>query len=82
MKTMETEFIYLDVCALCRPFDDQRYVRIRLESEAVQLILETVRFKHIRLAVSPVHHKEIEDIVDPIERHNLLSLLANLWCMG
>jgi hypothetical protein len=32
--------IYLDICYLNRPFDDQRQDRIRLESEAVPLILE------------------------------------------
>jgi hypothetical protein len=31
--------IYLDVCCLNRPFDDQRQERIRLEAEAVPLIL-------------------------------------------
>ncbi len=31
--------VYLDVCCLNRPFDDQRQSRIRLESEAVLLIL-------------------------------------------
>ena len=31
--------IYLDVCCLNRPFDDQRQDRIRLEAEAVLLIL-------------------------------------------
>lgn len=76
-RSVKPEFIYLDVCALCRPFDDQRYVRIRLESEAVNMILNKVRFKKIKLAVSPVHHKEIEDISDPIERHNILSLFDN-----
>ena len=34
-----TNRVYLDVCALCRPFDDQAHMRIRLETEAVQLIL-------------------------------------------
>jgi hypothetical protein len=32
--------IYLDTCCLNRPFDDQNQPRIRLESEAVTLILE------------------------------------------
>ena len=32
--------IYLDVSCLNRPFDDQAQVRIRLEAEAVLLILE------------------------------------------
>jgi len=31
--------VYLDVCCLCRPFDDQRVNRIYLESEAVKEIL-------------------------------------------
>jgi predicted nucleic acid-binding protein len=31
--------VYLDVCCLNRPFDDQSQARIRLESEAVLLIL-------------------------------------------
>jgi predicted nucleic acid-binding protein len=31
--------VYLDVCCLCRPFDDQRVNRIHLESEAVKEIL-------------------------------------------
>ena len=76
-RMMKSERIYLDVCALCRPFDDQRYIRIRLESEAVHLILETIRFKRMKLAVSPVHYEEINDIADPVERYHLLSLLDN-----
>jgi len=32
--------VYLDVCCLNRPFDDQSQDRIHLESEAVLLILE------------------------------------------
>ena len=32
--------IYLDVCCLNRPFDDQTQDRIRLETKAVLLILE------------------------------------------
>ena len=32
--------IYLDACCLNRPFDDQRQPRIRLEAEAISLILQ------------------------------------------
>jgi hypothetical protein len=32
--------IYLDVCCLNRPFDDQRQDRIRLEAEAIERILD------------------------------------------
>jgi predicted nucleic acid-binding protein len=31
--------VYLDLCCLNRPFDDQRQIRIRLESEAVLAVL-------------------------------------------
>jgi predicted nucleic acid-binding protein len=31
--------IYLDVCCLCRPFDDQKMNRIHLEAEAIKEIL-------------------------------------------
>jgi hypothetical protein len=50
--------VYLDVCALCRPFDDQSQMRIRLEADAVQLILSHVRGESLALAVSPVHELE------------------------
>lgn len=32
--------IYMDVCCLCRPFDDQTNRKIRLEAEAVLAILD------------------------------------------
>ena len=31
--------VYLDVCSLCRPFDDQRFYRVRMEAEAVIAVL-------------------------------------------
>ena len=39
---MKGALVYLDVCALSRPFDDQSFLRIRLETEAVNLILSKV----------------------------------------
>ena len=41
--------IYLDVCCLNRPYDDQSQLRIRLESEAVVLILSAVEQRHHEL---------------------------------
>lgn len=70
--------IYLDVCALCRPFDDQTHMRVRLEAEAVQLILSHVRADNLRLVVSPVHDVEIAAIPDPTEREYLVHLLRQL----
>lgn len=34
--------IYLDTCAIQRPFDDQTQLRIALESEAVLALIEHV----------------------------------------
>ncbi len=71
------KFIYLDICALCRPFDDQSYLRIRMETEAVNLILLKIKEGFYQMVVSPVHIKEIEAISDEIERIQLLTLLNN-----
>ena len=39
MLMKHTPRIYLDVCCLNRPFDDQAQERVRLESEAVKSVL-------------------------------------------
>jgi len=70
--------IYIDVCALSRPFDEQSYLRIRLETEAVNLILSKVRDGYYKLLVSPVHMKEIAAIPDAFERIELQTLLDRL----
>ena len=70
--------IYLDVCALCRPFDDQSFVRTRLESDAVKLILQHVREGTFYLVYSPVHQREIAAISEMFERMELLSILSEL----
>lgn len=75
---MPIRLVYLDVCALCRPFDDQSFIRIRLESEAVKLILQRVRDKHLRLLLSPVHYREIGAIPDVIERTELFGIVSNM----
>ena len=75
MKKPNPKLIYLDVCALCRPFDDQSYLRIRMETEAVNLILSKVKENLYHLIVSPVHIKEIEAIKDKVEQIQLITLL-------
>jgi len=37
VRPVKPKQVYLDVCALCRPFDDQQQVRLRLETNAVEL---------------------------------------------
>ncbi len=66
--------VYLDVCALCRPFDDQSQLRIRLESDAVLLILSHLRPRSLSLIVSPAHTAEIAAIQE-VEREQLQLLL-------
>lgn len=75
---MKPEAIYLDVCTLSRPFDEQNYLRIRLETEAVNLILSKVRDGNYKLLVSPAHFKEIDAIPDAIERIELRIVLNEL----
>jgi predicted nucleic acid-binding protein len=72
---MRRKTVYLDVCALCRPFDDQSFLRIRLETDAVNLIMSKVAEGRLNLAVSPVHYAEIRAVSDHMERLELLSIV-------
>ena len=78
MKKAGGKPIYIDVCAMSRPFDEQSYLRIRLETEAVNLILSKVRDGYYKLLVSPVHMKEIAAIPDVFERIELQTLMDRL----
>ena len=42
--------IYIDVCALSRPFDNQDYLRIRLETEALNLGFGVADAAHVAFA--------------------------------
>ncbi len=70
--------IYLDVCCLNRPFDDQRNDRIKLESRAVGLILEGVEGKRFLLYASEIVFDEIENTPDQIKKHDMLSLCKDI----
>lgn len=73
MKTL-----YLDVCVLCRPFDDQNQLRIRLETDAVFLILMRIETGLYRAVVSPAHVKEVGAILETSERLEMERLLGRL----
>ena len=70
--------IYLDVCTLSRPFDEQHYLRIKLETEAFNLILSGVKNGNSEMLFSTVHIKEINAIPDAAERVELLTLIEKL----
>jgi len=67
--------IYLDVCCLNRPFDDQAQDRIRLESEAVLIILNRFEKREWEWISSNVVDLEIDRSPDQ-ERRTRVKLLA------
>ena len=71
---MTPKRIYLDVCCLCRPFDDQTVHRIRMETEAITEIL-----KHCmtdwELVGSEAIESEIFEISDEERRESVESVL-------
>jgi predicted nucleic acid-binding protein len=66
--------IYLDVCCICRPFDDQTVHRIRMETEAVTEILKRCRTDWV-MAGSEAIESEIFRISDEERMENAESLL-------
>jgi hypothetical protein len=68
--------IYLDACCLNRPFDDQSQPRIRLEAEAVVLIIERFQEGLWDWVSSEVVEDEIEQIPDPERRQRVKELMS------
>ena len=58
--------VYLDLCCLKRPFDDQRQARIALESTAVLAILQAVADGRVNAVRSLAH--ELENDRNPDRR--------------
>lgn len=75
--------IYLDVCCLNRPFDDQTQDKVRLESEAILAILKRRRTENWLLLSSEVIDIEISKIpnADKREEVNILTTLLQSWIM-
>ncbi len=67
--------IYLDACCLNRPFDDQRQARVRLEAEAISLILQKLHQHEWEWIGSDVLAYELGQTED-IERKERLLFLA------
>jgi predicted nucleic acid-binding protein len=68
--------LYLDVCCLNRPFDDQTQDRIHLEAEAVLLIVKHIEAKEWGWTSSEVVNFEIHQTPNP-ERQAEVLLLAS-----
>lgn len=69
--------VYLDACCLNRPFDDQSQFRIRLETEAVLLVLEKFYRREWKWIGSDALLSEIRRNPDVENRQRALALLSN-----
>lgn len=69
--------VYLDVCCLKRPFDDQRSTRVQLETAAVAALIDRAERGEILLVRSPAHVLENER--NPREDRRLATAL---WLDG
>jgi len=68
--------IYLDNCCFNRPFDDQRQVRIKLESEAKLYIQEFILLGKVDLVWSYI--LDYENAANPFEeRRNIIDTWKN-----
>jgi len=68
--------VYLDNCALNRPFDDQSQERIRIETEAVVLVLSHLERKDWIWLGSQALEFEIEKTPDPELRSRLKRITS------
>lgn len=69
--------IYLDVCCLNRPFDDQTQDRIHLEAEAVLTILKYIEKKRWSMINSDAILYEVNKIPDPERKTKVQFTLFN-----
>jgi predicted nucleic acid-binding protein len=70
--------IYLDTCCLNRPFDDETQDRIRLEAEAVGLILAHFQAGEWEWIASEVIDLEVDQTPDPVKRGHVQLLLQHV----
>lgn len=68
--------IYMDVCCLCRLFDDQMIGRIRLEVTAVQEIIRRCAARESSLVTSEVIEEELSKIPDIRKRLRVRKILS------
>ena len=70
--------IYLDVCCLNRPFDDQTQDRIRLESEAIISIFSHHENKSWEIIGSDIITFEVNQIPNPSRKEKVQNISKNL----
>ena len=68
--------IYLDVCCLCRPFDLQINDEIKLEREAILLLLSRVENQLLILVKSETIEFEVSQIENDEKKFNVMIALT------
>ena len=80
---MKTPFynwkIYLDTCCLSRPFNDQISIRIRRETEAVEMILKNFSTGDWSWIVSGVLTLEVDNNRDMSQRNEMKYQMADAY---
>ena len=69
--------VYLDVCSWYRPFDDQSQIRIRMEAEAVQIILEMSDLGQIQIFISDIILYENSGTKDLVKMQKVKELFKS-----
>ncbi|MEA1948446.1 MAG: PIN domain-containing protein [Thermodesulfobacteriota bacterium] len=69
--------VYLDICSWYRPFDDQSQIRIRMEAEAVQIILEMSDLGQIEISISDIILYENMGTKDLVKMQNVKELMKS-----
>lgn len=67
--------VYLDVCCLNRPYDDQSQDRVRLEAEAILLIMRRVDSGEWQLTTSEAVRFEVGRIADSERKTSIENFL-------
>ena len=70
--------VYLDVCCLNRPFDDQQRDRVHLEAEAVLLILKRCEAGEWQWISSAVVSYEVDNIPNQERRNRIKKILRGV----
>ena len=68
--------VYLDICAIQRPFDDQSQPRVRAEAEAVLSLLDLRKAGAVSLVTSGAHIVEIAKCPFPDRRAHVEDVMA------
>ncbi len=79
MSIKPSSTIYLDVCCLNRPFDYQGDDKIRLETEAILIILSNIENKRLNLISSDIIDYEVQKIAQQERKYfiNFILTLSN-----